>query len=763
MIVVPDYRDPALSPEQRASDLLARMTVEEKAGQLFHPYSWLADEKVSPEEALATAREHLQGKLISHVVMVNGTDPAQIAEWTNTLQRLAAETRLGIPMTVSTDPRSGYKSSPYTGTSIDALSRWPEHTGLGAIGDIALAEEYGDIVRRELLAMGIRSYLGPMADLFTEPRWVRGYGTFGEDVDAVSELTAAFIRGLRGGDALGAASVTAVVKHFPGAGPQKDGNDAIDVRYPDQVYPGGMQQLHLRPFERAMQAGATQFMVYYGKPVGTDWEERGFAFNRSVVHDLLRGAYGFDGIVTTDWNVIDAEPFEGEPFGPIAHGAWHLSVSERLALAFDVGIDQFGGDTSTAEVVELVRTGRVSEERIDQSVRRILLEKFRLGLFDAQPADPRSATGVAHDPAFRERGLQAQRRSLTLLTDEGALPIRSGTAVYGEGIEGASRHGLAEVGTPDEADLIVVRLDSPWEPDPDSRLGDFLHGGSLAFPAGVTDRVAALAAKAPTVVIVYLERPAVLTPIVDAAACLVVDYGASDDVVWEALTGRSAFTGGFPSTCRGRRLPSRPPAPMSPSTRRIPSSPTDTACSVTRRARLAAALARSFRSLQVREYRRWSLAQLLSGAGGMASAVAVAWLVVELGGDGVALGLVTGCMMLPTLLLGSVAGAFVDRFSRRGVLIVTQTVQMLVAAAFAVLVFTGTATIPALVGLSLVQGLAFAADNPARQLLVLDIVGRDRVTSAVSMNEVVINARASSVRRSPASCCSSVTRAGASS
>lgn len=545
MTAVADYRDPALSPEERTADLLSRMTLEEKAGQLFHPYSWLPDDKVSAEDALAVARSHIQDKLISHVVMVNGTEPAQIAEWTNTLQRLAAETRLGIPVTVSTDPRNGYKSSPYTGTSIDALSRWPEHTGIGAIGDAALAEEYGDVVRRELVAMGIRSYLGPMADLFTEPRWVRGFGTFGEDVEVVSALTAAFIRGLRGGEELGPESVAAVVKHFPGAGPQRDGNDAIDVRYPDQVYPGGMQQLHLRPFEQAMQAGATQMMVYYGMPVGTAWEERGFAFNRSVIQDLLRGTYGFDGIVTSDWNVLDSEPFEGEPFGPVAHGVWDLSVAERLALALEVGVDQFGGDTSTAEAVELVRSGRIAQERLDQSVRRILREKFRLGLFDAPPADPRTATEVASDPAFRESGLRAQRRSLTLLEDRGLLPLADGSAVYTEGIEDASRYGLIAVGTPEEADLNVVRLDSPWEPDPESRL-DFLHGGSLAFPAEVVEHLAALAAKAPTVVVVYLERPAVLTPILDVAACVIVEYGAGDEVVWEALTGRSAFSGRLP-------------------------------------------------------------------------------------------------------------------------------------------------------------------------------------------------------------------------
>ena len=153
-----------------------------------------------------------------------------------------------------------------------------------------------------------------------------------------------------------------------------------------------------------------------------------------------------------------------------------------------------------------------------------------------------------------------------------------------------------------------------------------------------------------------------------------------------------------------------------------------------------AVLTRSFASLRNAPYRRWSIAQFFSGSGGMASTVAVAWLVVEQGGDGVALGAIVGMVMLPTLLAGSFAGMFVDRFSRRAVLLATQVLQMLVAAALAVLSFQGRADLPALFALSLVQGLAFAADNPARQLLVLDLVGRDGTTSAVSMNEVVINA-----------------------
>lgn len=153
----------------------------------------------------------------------------------------------------------------------------------------------------------------------------------------------------------------------------------------------------------------------------------------------------------------------------------------------------------------------------------------------------------------------------------------------------------------------------------------------------------------------------------------------------------------------------------------------------------AAALARSFSSLQDPAFRRWSIAQFVSGSGGTASMVGIAWLVVELGGDGIALGVVTGAVMLPTLLAGPLAGVFVDRFSRRGVLLCTQAAQAAVAAVLAVLAFGGFVTLPVLFGLALAQGIAFAVDNPARQLLVLDLVGRERTTSAVSMNEVIIN------------------------
>lgn len=543
------YLDSDLSPEARAHDLLGRMTLEEKAGLLFHPYSSLPEGDVSREKALSAARRHVAEKSINHFVMVNGSTAVDIAAWVNEVQAIAAETRLGIPVTFSSDPRSGFKSSAFTGISMESLSRWPEHTGLAAIGDPALVREYGDVVRRELLAMGIRVYLGPMADTFSEPRWSRGYGTFGEDVDVVAKLTASFIEGLRGGKELGEHSVSAVVKHFPGAGPQLDGNDAIDVRFPEQVYPGGQRELHLKPFEAAFEAGATQVMLSYGMPLGTDWDETGMAFNRDIVKGLLRDRYRFQGIVTTDWNVVGAEPFAGHMFGPIAHGMRDASVCERIVAALAAGVDQFGGDTATDEICELVRGGLVEEERLNESVRRILLEKFRLGLFEHRYADLGEAEAVSTDQAMRGLGRRAQAASLVLLQrDETApFPLARRSAVYSEGIElSATGHDLVEVSRPEAADVIVVRLEAPWRSDPDSALGDGLHGGSLVFEEATVEHLRELAGHAPVFVSIYLERPAVLADLLPFASVLLGDFGVDDRALLDALMGVVPITGSLP-------------------------------------------------------------------------------------------------------------------------------------------------------------------------------------------------------------------------
>lgn len=302
------YRDSALSVAERVEILLGQMTLEEKAGLFFHTMIAMNDDgTLSAGDStfgLPSTEEFVIGRRMNHFNILQAPDdPTAIAHWHNRLQELAASTRLGIPVTVSSDPRHSYTDNPLAGLLAGAFSVWPETMGLAAIGDEALVERFGDIARQEYTAVGIRVALHPQIDLATEPRWSRALQTFGEDVDLASRLGSAYIRGFQGAD-LGANSVATMTKHFPGGGPQKDGEDPHFAHGREQVYPGGRFDLHLKPFEAAFAAGTSQIMPYYGMPVGTEYEEVGFGFNKSVITGLLRDRFGFDGIVCTDWGLI---------------------------------------------------------------------------------------------------------------------------------------------------------------------------------------------------------------------------------------------------------------------------------------------------------------------------------------------------------------------------------------------------------------------------------------------------------------------------
>ena len=159
---------------------------------------------------------------MNHFNVMQGTNTRSMAEWHNRMQNLAERTRLGIPVTLSTDPRHAFSYNPGAAMMAGDFSKWPEQIGLGAIGDPEVVEEFGDIARQEYLAVGIRTALHPMADLATEPRWCRTNGTFGEDAELSARLTAAYIRGFQG-EEIGPQSVACMTKHFPGGGPKKMG------------------------------------------------------------------------------------------------------------------------------------------------------------------------------------------------------------------------------------------------------------------------------------------------------------------------------------------------------------------------------------------------------------------------------------------------------------------------------------------------------------------------------------------------------------
>ena len=541
------WLDASLPVEDRVELLLSAMTVEEKAGLFFHTMMAIGDlEEANPAFSLPSARELVDGRHMTHFNLLGAAPTGRdIARWHNALQEMAASTRLGIPVTLSTDPRHSFSDNPGAAIMAGPFSQWPETMGLAAIGDEALVERFADIARQEYTAVGLRVALHPQVDLATEPRWARQTATFGEDAELAGRMGAAYIRGFQG-EAFGVGSVSTMTKHFPGGGPQKDGEDPHFSYGREQVYPGGMFEHHLKPFEAAFEAGTRQIMPYYGMPLGTEYEEVGFGFNKSVITGLLRERYGFDGLVCTDWGLIsDAELF-GTPFPARAWGVEHLTPSERIVKILDAGADQFGGETCVDLLVDLVAAGDVAEERLDVSARRILREKFVLGLFEDPFVDEDAADQIVGRADFRAAGEAAQRAAIAVLDNDGTLPVAGGRRLYVEGIDAeiAARYGTV-VDTPHEADVAVLRLHAPFE-QRESMFENFFHAGSLAFPDDVVTHVREVARAAPTVVDVLLDRPAILTPFVGEVAALTANWGANGAALLDVLTGAAQARGRLP-------------------------------------------------------------------------------------------------------------------------------------------------------------------------------------------------------------------------
>lgn len=543
------YRDASLPVEDRVEDLLGRMTVAEKAGMLFQ--TMIAPgpiDEANPHMGLASGEHMIGEQLMSHFnVLGTAPDTTALAEWTNALQERASRTRLGIPVTLSTDPRNHFTDNVGTAARAGAFSQWPETLGLAAIGSADLVEAFADTARQEYLAVGIRLALHPQVDLATEPRWSRIGGTFGEDAELSAELVAGYIRGFQGAE-LGPQSVSTMTKHFPGGGPQLDGEDPHFAYGREQVYPGDNFDYHLIPFRAAIAAGAAQMMPYYGMPVGTVHEEVAFAFNRGIITGLLREELGFAGVVCTDWGLVTDTSIMGQDMPARAWGLEHLDELSRVERILQAGCDQFGGEARPELVVELVEQGRVTEDRIDASVRRLLREKFVLGLFEQPYVDAGAASGIVGRADFVAAGEAAQRRAFTVLTNvEETLPVRSPRPrLYVEGVDPEVAAAYGEVvADPASADVALVRMQTPYEPRPGGFEAMF-HAGSLDIAADEVERLRALALAVPTVLDMHLDRPAILTGVVDAVAALVASFGGSDAAFLDVVFGRVLPEGRLP-------------------------------------------------------------------------------------------------------------------------------------------------------------------------------------------------------------------------
>ncbi|MGO4591018.1 glycoside hydrolase family 3 protein [Paenarthrobacter sp. 2TAF44] len=558
--VMDPFEDPSLSPEERTADLLPRLSLEEKVGLLFHtvietgPDGTLLEHpgNISKSGTSAVVAQKFMNHFNVHAL---GT-PRHAARWNNAIQKLAESNPHGIPVTISTDPRHAFIEN--TGVSFNAghFSQWPEPIGLAATGSTELIRRFADIARQEYTAVGIRAALHPTVDLATEPRWGRQAGTFGQDKEQTSQFAVEYLKGLQG-ESLGPGSVACTTKHFPGGGPQRDGEDPHFPYGREQVYPGGRFEEHLEPFRTAIANHTSAIMPYYGMPVGLELdgepvEEVGFGYNRQIITGLLREKLGYDGVVLSDWELINDNVVGDKVLPARAWGVEDLSPAERMEKILNAGVDQFGGEECTDLLLGLVRDGIVSEERIDESARRLLIVKFQLGLFDNPYVSEDAAAVLVGNEEFRAEGHRAQALSVTVLADKGAdgghvLPLSGAPRVYAEGLDPASLAGAGTlVEAPEDADIAIIRLHAPWEHREDLFLEEGFHAGSLNFPPGLVSRLKSLSRKVPLIIDVRLDRPAILTPLIPFASVLVGTFGVSDAALVDALTGRILPGGRLP-------------------------------------------------------------------------------------------------------------------------------------------------------------------------------------------------------------------------
>jgi len=574
------YEDWRLPADVRAADLAQRMNLEELAGLLVHGTL----PSVGPMAALGAGKEYDLVKVRriidedhvnTFITRLNGSAEL-FAKQNNEVQAIAESSRWGIPVTISSDPRHHFEQ--VLGATIQdrAFSMWPEPLGFAAANDAKLTRRFGDVVRQEYESVGVRESLAPQADLATEPRWARANGTFGEDAAIARRMAEAYVAGVQNGaNGLNSGSVIAVVKHWAGYGAAKDGWDSHNYYGRYAEFPGHNFAQHLIPFTGAFEANVGGVMPTYsvlqdvaidGKPL----EQVGAGFNHQLLSGLLRGQYGFRGVILSDWKITD-DCSEACRNGASAGnkptpqdigmpwGVEGLTVAERFAKAINAGVDQIGGTEQSNVIVEDVHNGSISEARVREAAGRILLQKFQLGLFEQPYVDETKAAAIAGSEEFVREGQAAQARAAILLenkrvasTGKSLLPIApKGKKVYLYGVaaKAAEAAGFTVVMDPAQADLAIIRAPAPYESEhPNFFFGSRQHEGRLTF----TEKDAAYAdllrvsAIVPTVFLTTLERPLILTNVRPHTTALLGDFGISDETLLALITGKVAPGGHLP-------------------------------------------------------------------------------------------------------------------------------------------------------------------------------------------------------------------------
>lgn len=514
------YEDWRLSADERAKDLASKMSVEQIAGLMLYsahqsipgggnsffgavtyngkPYK---ESGAKPNDLSDAQKKFLLEDNLRHVLITSVESPGISAQWNNNAQTMVESIGLGIPINTSSDPRHGSDSyAEFNAGAGGKISMWPSTLGLAASFDPSLMQQFGEIASQEYRALGIATALSPQIDLATEPRWSRFDGTMGEDPKLAADMARAYVEGFQAsenGD-WGMQSVNAMVKHWPGGGPEEGGRDGHFGYGSYAVYPGKNLEDHLKPFTEGAFAlkgptkMATAVMPYYTISYEQDTkngENVGNAYNKYLITDLLRGKYGYDGVVCTDWGITGDAPnvyeFRGKPWG-----VENLSVAERHYKIIEAGCDQFGGNNDMGPVIEAYQMGveehgeEYMRKRFETSAVRLLKNIFRTGLFENPYLDVAQTENIVGNSEFMAAGYNAQLKSIVMLkNNEKTLPVENKKKVYvpqryvaptvnwfGVATKERTEHPFnmevvakyfEVVDNPDEADFALVGIENP--------------------------------------------------------------------------------------------------------------------------------------------------------------------------------------------------------------------------------------------------------------------------------------------------------------
>lgn len=515
--VIDPYEDWRLDAGERAADLASQLPIERICGLMLYSSAVDADSAALSQKQ----KNYLQKDYIRHMLVRNVKDAATGAAWSNSVQALCEAEPFGVPSNNSTDPRNytngaanvnNYKPEPdgeFNPVGENDISKWPREMGMGATFDMEVIRRHGEVCSAEYRALGITTALSPQADMASEPRWRRFYGTFAEDPillrDIVLNYCESFQNTAGSKTGWGDQSVICMVKHWPGGGTGEAGRDAHFGIGKYAVYPGNNFDQQMVPFvDGAFNLpGKTKMamavMPYYTIPYNQtpDGENVANGFNHYIIQDLLRDKYNYDAVVCTDWGIVNDNAVPWARVSGCTGTPWGMELAtaaERRLKCFEAGVDQLGGAKDNEISLEAYRlwTTKYGEqsarERFELSARRLLKNIFIVGMFENPYVDPVAAAEVVGCKEFVASGYDAQLKSVVMLKNtDSALPqlnqdgsrlkvyeplrhVPAGLTHWMKPTEAYDEYPISKellgryydvVDTPEEADFAIVYIHSP--------------------------------------------------------------------------------------------------------------------------------------------------------------------------------------------------------------------------------------------------------------------------------------------------------------